>query len=80
MQRVFGVTPAQSLASDHPVFNVAGGTNAVGIGFSATKMLDHHWLLNLDSAASWLQRSAGDSPVTEARLQRSLALSINYRW
>lgn len=80
MQREYGVTLTQSLASGHPLFNVAGGTDAAGIGFSATKMITRHWLLNLDASASWLQHSAADSPVTEARLQRSLALSINYHW
>jgi outer membrane scaffolding protein for murein synthesis (MipA/OmpV family) len=80
MQREYGVTLTQSLASGHPLFNVAGGTNAAGIGFSATKMINKHWLLNLDLAASWLQHSAADSPVTEARLQRSMAWSIDYHW
>ncbi len=79
-QKVFGVTAVQALASGHPEFNVAGGKNAVGIGFSATRMITRNWLLNLDAAASWLQDSAADSPITEARLQRSLALSLNYKW
>jgi outer membrane scaffolding protein for murein synthesis (MipA/OmpV family) len=80
MQREFGVTPAQSLASGHPEFAVAGGRSAVGIGFSATKLLTKNWLLNLDTAGSWLQGSAGDSPVTEARFRHVVAVSVNYHW
>jgi outer membrane scaffolding protein for murein synthesis (MipA/OmpV family) len=80
MQREFGVTEAQSLASGHPVFDVAGGTKSVGIGFSATKVITKHWLLNFDLSGTWLQHSAADSPVTEASLQKSLAVSANYNW
>jgi outer membrane scaffolding protein for murein synthesis (MipA/OmpV family) len=80
MQREYGVTLNQSLASDHPMFNVAGGTAAAGLGFSATKVITEHWLLNGDISATWLQNSAADSPVTEARLQKSFALSFNYLW
>jgi outer membrane scaffolding protein for murein synthesis (MipA/OmpV family) len=80
VQKVFGVTQTQSLASGDPIFNVHGGTNAVGIGFSTTTFITQHWLLNADGAVSWLQGSAADSPITEARVQRALALSLNYRF
>ena len=73
VQKVFGVTPVQSLASGKPVFDVRGGTNAAGIGFSATQLLSKHWLLNLDTSTSWLQGSAADSPITEAIVRHSLA-------
>jgi outer membrane scaffolding protein for murein synthesis (MipA/OmpV family) len=80
LQREYGVTQAQSFASGHPLFNVVSGTSAAGIGFSATKVITKHWFLNADASASWLQNSAADSPVTEARLQKSCALSANYLW
>jgi outer membrane scaffolding protein for murein synthesis (MipA/OmpV family) len=80
VQKVFGVTAVQSLASDKPIFDVHGGTNAAGIGLSATKVLSQHWLLNLDTSTSWLQGSAANSPITEAKVRHTLALSINYHW
>jgi outer membrane scaffolding protein for murein synthesis (MipA/OmpV family) len=82
LQRVFGVTEAQSLASTehYPVFNVEGGTNSVGLGFSATKFLSQRWLLNLNAAYSRLRGSAADSPITEAKVQRALSLSVVYHW
>ena len=82
LQRMFGVTETQSLASTehYPVFNVEGGTNSVGLGFSATKFMTPHWLLNIDAAISQLRGSAENSPLIEARTQRVIALSIDYQW
>jgi outer membrane scaffolding protein for murein synthesis (MipA/OmpV family) len=80
LQRVFGVTEGQSVASGDPIFNVHGGTNSVGLGFSATKFITQHWLINVDAAYSRLRGSAAESPITESRVQRGLALSLNYHW
>ena len=80
LQSEFGVTPAQSLASGHPVFDPNAGTEAVGVGFSATRFFADHWLLNLDAAISKLKGSADVSPVTESSTQRVLALSVAYHW
>jgi outer membrane scaffolding protein for murein synthesis (MipA/OmpV family) len=80
LQSEFGVTPAQSLASGHPVFDPNAGTEAVGVGFSATRFLTDHWLLNLDAALSKLKGSADVSPITENSTQRTLALSVAYQW
>jgi outer membrane scaffolding protein for murein synthesis (MipA/OmpV family) len=80
LSKEYGVTLTQSLASGDPVFNVHGGTNSVGFGFSATKMLTGKWLINLDAAVSQLRGSAANSPITEARTQRALAVSVNYHW
>jgi outer membrane scaffolding protein for murein synthesis (MipA/OmpV family) len=80
LQSEFGVTPVQSLASGHPIFNPNAGEEAVGVGFSATRFIGDHWLLNLDAAISKLKGSADVSPVTEASTQRTLALSVSYHW
>jgi len=80
LQSEYGVTPAQSLASGHPVFNPHPGEAAVGVGFSATRFLTDHWLLNLDAALSKLKGSPDVSPITENSTQRVLALSVNYMW
>ncbi|MHB8477702.1 MAG: MipA/OmpV family protein [Steroidobacteraceae bacterium] len=80
LQSEFGVTPAQSLASGHPAFDPHAGTDAVGVGFSATRFLTDHWLLNLDSALSRLKGSPDVSPIQERRTQRVLVLSASYLW
>lgn len=80
LQSEFGVTPAQSLASGHRVFDSHAGTEAVGVGFSVTRFITEHWLLNLDAALSKLKGSPDASPVTERSTQRELALSVDYHW
>ena len=80
LQSEFGITPAQSLASGHPVFDPNAGEEAVGVGFSATRFIGDHWLVNLDAAISKLKGSADISPITEASTQRTLALSVAYHW
>lgn len=81
LQTLYGVTPAQSLASGHPTYEIKdNGTNAAGVGFSATKFLTPHWLLNLDTAITQIRGSASRSPLIERRTQRALALSIDYNW
>ena len=80
LQSEFGVTPAQSLASGHPVFDPHAGEAAVGVGFSATRFLTDHWLLNVDAALTKLKGSPDISPITERSTQRELAVSIDYQW
>jgi outer membrane scaffolding protein for murein synthesis (MipA/OmpV family) len=80
LQKEFGVNQTQSLASGDPIFNVHGGTNSVGFGFSATKFITRNWLLNVDLAVSQLRGSAANSPITESRTQKALAMSIDYHF
>jgi outer membrane scaffolding protein for murein synthesis (MipA/OmpV family) len=68
------------LASGHPAFNPNAGEEAVGVGFSATRFIGDHWLLNMDAAISKLKGGADISPITEAGTQRVLALSLAYHW
>jgi outer membrane scaffolding protein for murein synthesis (MipA/OmpV family) len=81
MQTLFGVSPAQALASGHPAYDVPhSGTTAAGVGFSATKFVTTHWLMNLDAAISQIRGSAVNSPLVERRTQRVLALSLDYQF
>ncbi|MDB6044593.1 MAG: putative outer rane lytic transglycosylase MltA-interacting MipA [Gammaproteobacteria bacterium] len=81
LQTLYGVTPAQSLASGHPVYEIPhAGTSAAGIGFSATKFITHHWLFNVDAALSQIRGSPAHSPLVERKTQRELALSVDYHW
>ncbi len=81
MQNLYGVTAQQSLASGHPVYEIpGGGTSAAGVGFSATKFVTEHWLVNLDAAISQIRGTSSRSPIIESRTQRLLALSFEYQW
>jgi outer membrane scaffolding protein for murein synthesis (MipA/OmpV family) len=81
LQTVYGVTPAQSAASGHPIYEIPhAGTSAAGVGFSATKFLTDHLLFNLDGALSQIRGSPAHSPLVERRTERVLALSMDYNW
>jgi len=81
LQVLYGVTPQQSAASGHPVFEIThSGTSAAGVGFSATKFIGEHWLLNLDAALNQIRGTAARSPLVERTNQRVLVLSVDYHW
>jgi outer membrane scaffolding protein for murein synthesis (MipA/OmpV family) len=81
LQVLYGVSPQQSINSGHPVYEIPhAGTSAAGVGFSATKFLSDHWLLNADMAINQIRGSPAHSPVVQRRTQRVLALSVNYMW
>ncbi len=79
VQRVFGVTAAQAATSGYPEYAGHGGANSVGVGFSATRFVTPHFLINVDAAISRLDGSAHDSPLTQACMQRVVELSLAYR-
>jgi outer membrane scaffolding protein for murein synthesis (MipA/OmpV family) len=81
LQTLYGVTPEQSLASGHPVYEIShAGTSNAGVGFSATKFFGEHLLLNLETAISQIRGSPAHSPLVEERTQRAIALSFAYHW
>lgn len=79
LQSLYGVSAQQSPASGHPEYLIThNGTAAAGVGFSATKFLGKHWLINLDVAISQLRGDPAGSPIVERRTQRVIALSFDY--
>lgn len=81
MNTLYGVSEQQSLESGHPVYAMTrDGTTDAGVGFSATKFLGKHWLLNLDTAISQVRGTPARSPLIERKTQRVLALSFEYHW
>jgi outer membrane scaffolding protein for murein synthesis (MipA/OmpV family) len=81
LQTLYGVSASQAAASGHPAYDLAhGGTSSAGVGFSATKFITNHWLLNLDAAISQIRGSAAASPLVEEWTQRVLAVSLDYQW
>jgi outer membrane scaffolding protein for murein synthesis (MipA/OmpV family) len=81
LQTMYGVTEQQALASGHPEYDITrAGTSDAGVGFSATKFIGKHWLINLDSAISQVRGTPARSPLIEQRTQRVLALSFEYHF
>lgn len=81
LQTLYGVTPAQSAASGHPIYQIPhAGTSAAGVGFSATQFISEHFLLNLDAALNQIRGSAAHSPLIETHTQRVIAVSFDYNW
>jgi outer membrane scaffolding protein for murein synthesis (MipA/OmpV family) len=80
MQKEFGVTTTQAIASGYPVYDAHSGSDAVGFGFSATGFVTQHWLINLDTAVNRLLGSAAYSPITQKTTQHVVALSVAYSW
>jgi outer membrane scaffolding protein for murein synthesis (MipA/OmpV family) len=80
LQKEFGVTTSQSIASGYPVYDVHAGSDAAGFGFSATGFITEHWLLNLDTAVNRLLGSAAYSPITQKTTQHVVVLSLEYSW
>jgi outer membrane scaffolding protein for murein synthesis (MipA/OmpV family) len=78
LQKEFGVSTPQALASGNPQYESHPGVEAVGLGFSATRFISSHWLINLDAAVNHLHGSAAQSPLTQRTGQRVLAVSIAY--
>jgi outer membrane scaffolding protein for murein synthesis (MipA/OmpV family) len=79
-EKVFGVSAAQSDNSRFPVYTAHGGAHAAGIGFSATRFITAHWLVNTDLAWNHLLGSATDSPISQTQVQGVLEFSTEYRW
>jgi outer membrane scaffolding protein for murein synthesis (MipA/OmpV family) len=80
MQTLFGVNPAQAASSGYPDYMAHGGYESAGFGFTATRFIRTHWLINADLAVNRLLGSASASPITQSRPQPVLALSFAYRW
>ncbi len=80
MRHVFGVSASQSAASGYPIYNAHGGQTALGLGFSASRFMTPHWLINTDLAWNRLRGSASDSPITQSAVQGVVELSTEYRW
>ena len=80
MRKVFGVSAAQAAASGYPIYDAHGGSTAYGVGFSASRFITPHWLINTDLAWNRLTGSASASPITQSAVQGVVELSTEYRW
>jgi len=80
LQKEFGVTASQSLASGYRRFDPPAGEFAEGVGFSATGFITQRWLIDFEAAINRLQDGIRDSPIIQRRVQRMVTLSTAYMW
>lgn len=81
LQTLYGVDAQQSAPSGHRQYLITrAGTADAGVGFSATKFIGKHLLVNLDTAISQVRGTPARSPLIERKTQRVLALSFEYHW
>lgn len=80
LQREFGVTATQSLASGYPVYGAHAGVHSAGLGLSATRFIGERWLINANLAVNRLLGSAGGGPIVQRTVQGACALSVAYHW
>jgi len=79
-RNAFGVSAAQASRSAYPVYDAHGGLTAAGVGFSASRFMTQHWLINADLAWNRLLGSASESPITQSTAQGVVEFSTEYRW
>lgn len=65
MQSYFGITPAQSAASGHPVYAARAGLRDVGVGAGLRIDISRDWLGFVGVGTSRLLGSTLDSPLTQ---------------
>jgi outer membrane scaffolding protein for murein synthesis (MipA/OmpV family) len=80
MRKAFGISAAQAATSAYPVYDAHGGLTAAGLGFSASRFMTQHWLINTDLAWNRLLGSASESPITQSPIQGVVEFSTEYRW
>lgn len=79
----FGVTPAQSIASGLPVFEVEGGLHSYGIGATAIVPFTDEWSAVVVAGYDRLEGDAADNPLVQLRGsedQASLGVFLSYRF
>ena len=80
LQTLYGVDREQALASGHPEYLIThNGTASAGVGFSATKFLGPHWLINIDGAIRQLRGDPAFSPIVERRTERAITISFDWQ-
>jgi len=78
MQKNFGVSPSDSLASGLPAYSAGDGFNRVGVALSADQFLSRHFSVGLRGYYGHLLGPAADSPVTADANQFFAGLVAGY--
>lgn len=80
METFFGVSPTQSAASGLPAFGAAAGFKRADLKLGTTWDMTERWFIRTNLRFGYLLGDAGDSPITESRLQPSVGMFVGYRF
>ncbi|GLR65413.1 hypothetical protein GCM10010909_00910 [Acidocella aquatica] len=80
MQRYFGVSQEQSLASGYRQYKSHAGFKSIGFGVSAAWLITPHWIVDMSGTVNRLLGSAAESPITEVRTQAVVSFSVLYKF
>lgn len=76
----FSVTPLQSRASGHAVYDADAGIKDAFLGLTGDVALDRQWSLKLIGRYSHLTGEAADSPIVESESQLFGGIGLTYRF
>ena len=76
---LYGVTPAESLASGYAVYNAGASTTPV-LGLAADFLLTENWVINLQLRRKWLDSAVTSSPLVARKSQDTGYVALSYRF
>jgi MipA family protein len=76
---LYGVTPAESLASGYAAYNAGASTTPV-LGLAADYSLTENWIVNLQLRRKWLDSAVTNSPLVVRKSQDTGYIGLSYRF
>ena len=76
---LYGVTPAESLASGYAAYN-AGASTVPVLGLAADYSLTENWIVNLQLRRKWLDSAVTNSPLVVRKTQDTGYVGLSYRF
>jgi outer membrane protein len=80
MQTLFGVTPAQSLASGLPVYMPKSGFSQASLLLGSDYLLTKSWIVGARASFGQLEGDAGKSPITQKKAQNEAGIYFGYKF
>lgn len=76
---LYGVTPAESLASGYAAYNAGASTTPV-LSLAADYSLTENWIVNLQLRRRWLDSAVTNSPLVVRKTQDTGYVGLSYRF
>ncbi len=76
---LYGVTPAESLASGYAAYNAGASTTPV-LGLAGDYSLTDNWIVNLQLRRKWLDSAVTNSPLVVRKTQDTGYIGLSYRF
>ena len=76
---LYGVTPAESLASGYAAY-IAGASTTPVLGLAADYSLTENWTVNMQLRRKWLDSAVTNSPLVVRKTQDTGYVGLSYRF